>query len=285
MRGAGLGIPAFELAQIAPGGVLEHLQPILDRAGLAIVTLEIEIERATVGRIPDQRFEHADHLGALFIDGGGVEIVDLHIALRAHRMGQRAAVFAKLAGAQGFHVLDTLHVRPAPVGGIGLIAENRQPLFQAQLEPVAQGDAVAGPVVEIFMGDDAFDPGEILVRFALRIGQHGGRVEDVEPLVFHRPHVEIRDRDDVENVQIVFAPVGGLVPGHGAFQGLHRKAAFVQIVAPDPDRKRHIAPRHGAEFIPVGHQIAGHQREQVAGLGPGVVPLGDLVLARAGVAV
>jgi hypothetical protein len=42
-----------------------------------------------------------------------------------------------------------------------LVAEDRQAFFQAELEPVAAGDAVAGPVVEVLVADHAFDRGVV----------------------------------------------------------------------------------------------------------------------------
>jgi hypothetical protein len=45
-RGAGIGIPALELRQVAAGRVLEDLEPVLDGGGLAVMAVEIEIQRA-----------------------------------------------------------------------------------------------------------------------------------------------------------------------------------------------------------------------------------------------
>jgi ABC-type cobalamin transport system permease subunit len=72
-----------------------------------------------------------------------------------------------------------------------MVAIDRQPFLQAQLEPVAAGDAVAGPVVEILMRDDGFDIGVIGVGGGFGIGQDILVVEDIEPLVLHGAHVEI----------------------------------------------------------------------------------------------
>jgi len=65
---------------------------------------EVEIAAFVIGLIPDQGFQHADHLRAFFIDGGGVEIVDLHKTFRADGVRQRAIVFTELARAQLHHV-------------------------------------------------------------------------------------------------------------------------------------------------------------------------------------
>ena len=106
----------------------------------------------------------------------------------------------------------------AHVGGEFLVAENRQPFLQAELEPVAAGDAVAGPVVEIFVRDHRLDAGVVGVGRGLRRRQHVFVVEDVEALVLHRAHVEVGDGDDHEDIEIVFAAERLLVPAHRALE-------------------------------------------------------------------
>ena len=75
-RRSGLGVPAFELAQIAPGGIFKHRQPIFNCCRIAIMALEIQIKRAGIAIIAHQGFQHPNDLSAFFIDGGGVEIID-----------------------------------------------------------------------------------------------------------------------------------------------------------------------------------------------------------------
>ena len=106
---------------------------------------------------------------------------------------------------------------PAHIAGKGLVTKYRQPLFQTQLEPVAASDAIAGPVVKILMRDDRFNT--LIVGVSRRFGadQNAGRVENVKSLVFHRPHVEIIHGNDVEQVQVIFAPVHIFVPFHRLF--------------------------------------------------------------------
>ena len=65
---------------------------------------EIEIKRFVIVFIADKSFEHADDFCAFLIDGSCVEVVDLNEALGAHRVGQRAAIFAELAAAQIDHI-------------------------------------------------------------------------------------------------------------------------------------------------------------------------------------
>ena len=189
-------------------------------------------------------------------------------------MSERPRILAELAAAQGEHVLDALDRGRAHVGTELLVAEDGQPLLEAQLEPVAAGDAVARPVVEILVRNDRLDAREILVCRRFGQGQDVLGVEDVQPLVLHCPHVEVVHRDDVEHVQIVFAPIGALVPGHRPDQAVHRIGAAPLVARPHPDRQVHRPARGGGEGAAMRHQIARHQREQVGGFRPGVVPFG-----------
>ena len=135
------------------------------------------------------------------------------------------------------------------------------------------------------MRDDRLDTGEIVVGGGLGAGQHGGGVEDVQPLVLHRAHVEIVDRDDVEDVEVVFAPVNLLIPSHRAFQRVHGEGAFALIAAPDPDVERHVAPRAGGKAVRDRHQVARDKREEVGGFRPGIGPDGHAIAALGVVAV
>ena len=100
------------------------------------------------------------------------------------------------------------------VGGELLIPKHRQPLFQAELEPVATGHPVTGPIVKVFMRDDRLDALKIYVGRGFTIGQDITAVEDVKALVLHRPHVEMADRNDHEQVEVIFQAEPLLVPGH-----------------------------------------------------------------------
>ena len=75
-------------------------------------------------------------------------------------MGQRTGILRELPRAQPAHVIDAFDRPRAQVPGEFLVAENREPFLEGKLEPVAAGDAVAGPVVEIFVRDDGFDAGD-----------------------------------------------------------------------------------------------------------------------------
>ncbi len=210
--------------------------------------------------------------------------------IRLHGMGERPGILAELGGAQGAHVGDALHRGRALVHREFLVAIDRQPFLQRQLEPVAAGHPVAGPVVEILVGDDGFDA--LVVGIGGRLGarQHVFGVEDVQPLVLHRPHVEIRHGGDVEHVEVVFQAEHLLVPRHRGLERAHGVIAAVLVALADPDRQRDLAARFRDETIVQGDQIAGDQGEQVAGLGmrvgpdDAVAPVGQ-GLGRAGIAV
>ena len=133
------------------------------------------------------------------------------------------------------------------------------------------------------MRNHTLNPVEIGVGCGVGIGQNVFRVEDVEALVFHRAHVEVADRNDVEHVEIVFAAECLLVPLHRFDQRAHCVAGAVEIAFADIDRQFDFAARHGGETVVIGDQIARHKREQIGWLGPWIVPFGPVraILAAA----
>ena len=98
-------------ARSRPLDVGEALHELLDGRGLAVVALEIEVHALAEQLRPEQRLDHAHHLGALFVDGRRVEVVDLAIELGPHRMGEGAGVLDELMRAQAAHVADARHRR------------------------------------------------------------------------------------------------------------------------------------------------------------------------------
>ena len=100
------------------------------------------------------------------------------------------------------------------ISAVVQIPKHRQPLFQAQLKPIAAGDAIACPIVKIFMRDDRFDQFEICVRCNFIVGQNVGAVENIQSLVFHRPHIEIITGINVEIVLVIFATIDTFIPVH-----------------------------------------------------------------------
>ena len=115
--------------------------------------------------------------------------------------------------AQALHIIDALHGCGAFSGRELLVPENCQAFFQGKLEPVAAGYAIACPVMEIFVRDDAFDEGIVCVCRGIRLGQNVLRVEDIEALIFHSPHIESGNGDDIELPKVIFQAVNALIPG------------------------------------------------------------------------
>ena len=113
------------------------------------------------------------------------------------------------------------------------------------------------------MGDDRLDPFEIGVGRGLWRGEHVFVVEDVEAFVLHRAHVEIRDRDDHENIEIIFAAERGLVPAHGALERVHGIGAAGLLAGLNIDSQRDPATRHGAEAVLDAGKLPAYQREQI----------------------
>ncbi len=129
------------------------------------------------------------------------------------------------------------------------------------------------------MRDHRLDAGIIGVGRGLRRSQHVFVVEDVEALVLHRPHVEVGDGDDHENIEIVFAAEALLVPAHGALERVHGIAAAALLAGLDIDAQRDVAPGHGAEFVFDVGELAADQRKQIGGLLERVVPGGEVAAA------
>ncbi len=275
-RGAGLRIPEPELREVRSGRVGEGSEEILDGDRLSVMALEIEVHALSEAGLAEDRLQHPNHLGALFVDGGGVEIADLGIELGPDRVGEGTGVLRELARHQGAHVADPLHAARAHVGGEFLVAEDGQPFLQAELEPVAAGDAVAGPIVEVLVGDHRLDPGEVAVGRRVGIGEHVLVVEDVEALVLHRSHVEVRDRDDHEDVEVVLAAEGLLVPAHRALERVHGVAAAVLLAVLDIDAERDVPPRGGDEAVFDHAEVAGDHGEEIRRLRERVVPDGEM---------
>ena len=202
-RRTGLAIPAAEVGQIDVGSVFHRLDKVVAGRGAAVVALKIELHAFLEILFAQQGMQHADHFRSLFIHCQGIEVVHLNHAIRANRMRHRAGVFGKLQAAHGAYVIDAVDRTRAEVGAEFLIAENGQPLFQAELEPVAAGHAIAGPVMEIFMTNHALDIQVIFIGRGIGTRQYVFGVKDVKAFVFHGAHVEEVDGDNHIDVEVV----------------------------------------------------------------------------------
>ena len=276
MRRASLMVPECELRQVTARGILEGLEEVLDRCGIAIVPLDVQLHALSKVVGAENGADHSDDLRAFFIDRSRVEVVDLAVAARAHRVGEGTLVLRELMGAQRPYFCDSLDCPRTLVRGKFMVAEDRQTFLQAQLEPVAAGDAVARPVVEVFMCDDRLDIGEVGIRGGLFVGKHVLVVEDVEALVLHRPHVEVGNGDDVEDIEVIFEAEHVLVPPHGALQRVHCIGSARFLAVFDIDAERHVPPRCGDKAVIDDSEVSGHQCEQVGWLRERIVPDGKM---------
>ncbi|CAI8207609.1 MAG: Uncharacterised protein [SAR116 cluster bacterium] len=64
------------------------------------------------------------------------------------------------------------------------------------------------------MRDNGLHPVQVFVCRRFGIGQNKLAVEDVQPLIFHRAHIEVADRDDLEQIKVIFEPVDIFIPFH-----------------------------------------------------------------------
>src|SRR6185437_422322 len=157
--------------QIHAIGFAQRGQQVVDGDGLSVEAREIQ-----VGPLPETfgaqpAGEHPDQFGTFFVHGRGIEVVDRLVGSRAHRVRQRTGVFRKLHAAQDGHVFDALQRRRVHGFAEAVLAEHREAFLQGKLEPIPAGDAVAAPVVEVFVTDYRFDVAVFVVGGRFRVGE------------------------------------------------------------------------------------------------------------------
>ena len=236
------------------------------------MAVEIEVHPLAIGFLAEHPAQHADDLGALLVDGCRVEIVDGAIGFRAYGMGERAGIFGELARPQADDILDALHRARPHVGGEVLVTEDRETFLQAELEPVTAGDAVAGPVMEVFVRHDAFDGFEIRIGRRVFIRQHIGGVEDVQALVLHGAEIEIAHGHNVEHAEIIFPAIGLFIPFHRALEAVHRPGGAVGVALVDMDGQVNRLAAHRRELVGIDIIIASAQGEEIGRLLVRIIP-------------
>ena len=173
-RRAGLRVPAHELREVACRSRRRSTATNSSTvAAWPSWRVEVEVHAVAEAAGAEQRLQHAHDLGALLVDGRRVEVVDLVIDASAAPDGRGGRRPRGTGGRAGARTSPMRFDRArALVGGEFLVAEDGQAFLQAELEPVAAGDAVAGPVVEILVRDDGLDRGVVGVGRGLGLGQH-----------------------------------------------------------------------------------------------------------------
>ncbi len=89
------------------------------------MAVKIQIKRFSIHFRPNQKPQHPDDLSALFVNCAGIKIVDFNIFTGPWRVGQRAAIFAKLIAAQTLCISNTFDGRVAHIASELLIAKHR----------------------------------------------------------------------------------------------------------------------------------------------------------------
>jgi len=91
---------------------------------LAVVALEVNVHAFAEGIAADQRLDHAHHLGALLVNRGRVEVVDLKVDRGPYGMRHRTGILGELHGAQAAHFANACGFPAVRVGAEFLVAKN-----------------------------------------------------------------------------------------------------------------------------------------------------------------
>ena len=84
--------------------------------------------------------------------------------------------------------------------------------------------------MEILMSNNRFDALIACIRCCVRSREYAGGVKYIQPLIFHRTHIETLNGNNHENIKIVFPTISLLIPFHGVFERHHAVPNLVYIV-------------------------------------------------------
>ena len=227
-RRAGLVVPTAKAPEvesrpprILSGGtagrrIFHGTHEVFAGGGAAVMAGHIEGHTALEAVLAEQGVEHPNQLGPLFIDGGGIKIINCLITVRLNRVRSGTGVFAELRVAQHRHIFDPIQRFTVLIGTEALVTKNGEPLLERELKPIAAGDAIAGPVMEVFVGDNTFHALQFRIGGRFGIGEHELGVKDIQTFILHSAHVEMAHGNDVVLLQVVFQSVHLFIPGHAA---------------------------------------------------------------------
>ena len=127
-RRAGLVIPTAKLGEIKGrrhgGGILHRLHEVFAGGGGAVVAAHIERHPPHKRLLTQQGVQHTNKFRSLFVDRGGVEVVDRLIGIRLHGMGSGASIFTKLAITQHRNIFDAIQCRTVHIFREALVAKH-----------------------------------------------------------------------------------------------------------------------------------------------------------------
>ena len=103
------------------------------------------------------------------------------------------------------------------------------------MKPVAAGDPVAGPIVEVFVPYNRGDVEVIVVGCNPGVCKHVARIEQVEALVLHGAHVEVAHRDDHVAIQVELEAKSRFVPADRLLERCHGMCSLIEVARFDPN--------------------------------------------------
>mmetsp|Transcript_39581 Transcript_39581/g.114554 ORF Transcript_39581/g.114554 Transcript_39581/m.114554 type:complete len:134 (+) Transcript_39581:372-773(+) len=133
-------------------------------------------------------------------------------------MTHRSSIFGKLSGSQGSDIFNPIDCLGIEITTKFLIPKDSETLFESQLEPVATGDTISSPIVEIFMSNHSFDSFKIGICRRFLIGQDIGGIEHIQTLIFHGTHIKVIHSNNIVNIQIILESIFVFIPFHGSLE-------------------------------------------------------------------
>ncbi len=132
--------------------------------------------------------------------------------------------------------------------------------------------------MKVFVRYHAFDCMIVIVGGSLRISKHQSAVENIEPFIFHRAHIEIVGTKNHETVKIVLTTVTLLVPAHRPLQRIHGVSATRNIFFCRINLKVNAASGTSYKLVVQNIKIPRHQGKEIARFRKWIFPCGEMTL-------
>ena len=129
-------------------------------------------------------------------------------------MSRRACILNILTFTKRSNIIQTLYELRVHVRTETLISKDRQPLFECQLKPVSARDTITRPIMEILMGNHTLYSHKVPISRTVFIGKYIMGIKDIQSLVFHSPHVETVNGNNVVYLQVILTTVRLFIPRH-----------------------------------------------------------------------